>query len=634
VLNDIPDVLKQRPNWVCWKALVRDGKETKVPFNAKTGAMAKADDPNTWTTFEQAMDAADVLKGGDYNGVGFELGGTNLVGIDFDSAITNKGIIDPYALSILNLLGSPYTETSPSGRGLHAFVECDVLPEGGRKLSQGHVGIEIYHGREGGRYFTMTGEKVIGHDVNPIADMTLPYMLITKNKDKKFKLLWLGDTSTFEGDDSSADYALMRELARLTQNDPAKMEKFFGFSALGQRDKWRDRADYRQRTIKAAIDTERTGKPVFVSESIEFHTPALPDPDGDYVVAPANGQEDGWFPLGDISLIGGASGTGKTTWIFEMLHKQKQGYPVLEHSTHKYTFQVLAYDRGRNAFTRTMRRLNLLPTDIPTTPLPLAFGTDAVQGIINEIEKMNPTPNVIFIEGLDMLLDDANKKSVVSPFMRQLQETAAHFHIALVCSVGAPKTKRGEDYAAKRDKLSGSEAWGRNCETVCVLEFSEDDDGTAPQRVLTILPRNAPAEKFTLQFEGGRLVPVQATEEPEPEQKQMGRPNIAQQKAIEWLEKELQSGPKESKVVYARAEALARISRSTLNRAADAIPIKSEIQSIIVPATSTKPPNNKDRTVSCVMWSLPEMHEVGAEKVEMDGERSPLLHYEGVDDVS
>jgi hypothetical protein len=566
MLTDIPVVLRQRPNWVCWKSLVRDGKATKVPFNAKTGGMAKADDPATWTTCDVATDAADVLNGGEYDGVGFELGGTNLVGIDFDNAITNKGIIDPYALAILKLLGSPYTEISPSGTGLHAFVECDVLPEGGRKMSQGHVGIEIYHGREGGRYFTMTGNKVLGHDVPTIPDMTLPYILITQNKDKKFKSLWLGDTSSFEGDESSADYALMRRLAVLTKNNSPQMEKFFGFSGLGQRDKWRDREDYRQRTIKAAIETERTGKPVPLSAAIEFHTPARPDPDGEYVIAPAAGQDDGWFPLGDISLIGGASGTGKTTWIFEMLHKQKQGWEVLGHRTQKYVFQVLAYDRGRNAFTRTMRRLNLQPSDIPTTPLPLAFGTDAVQGIIDQIETMTPLPNVIFIEGLDMLLDDANKKSVVSPFMRQLQETAAHFHIALICSVGAPKTKRGEDYAAKRDKLSGSEAWGRNCETVCVLEFSEEDDGTAPQRELTILPRNAPAEKFTLQFEGGRLVPVQPTAEAEVNPG--GRPNESLQAAIRFLEEQLRDGPRSGKELIRDAHDLENISRATLYRAA------------------------------------------------------------------
>jgi hypothetical protein len=526
-------------------------------------------------------------------------------------------------LAILKLLGSPYTEISPSGTGLHAFVECDVLPEGGRKLSQGHVGIEIYHGREGGRYFTMTGNKVLGTDVPTILDMALPYLLIVKNKDKKFKSLWLGDTSAQGGDDSKADCAMMCELARLTKSNAGLMEQYFSASGLGQREKWA-RPDYRLRTIKDALS--KVGEPevgVRPTPAIEFHTPACADPEGDYVIAPQEGQEDGWFPLGDISLIGGASGTGKTTWIFEMLHKQKQGYEVLGHKTFKRQFQVLAYDRGKNAFKRTMLRLNLRPDEIPTTPLPLAFGTEAVQGIVNEIEKMVPIPNIIFIEGLDMLIDDANKKSVVSPFMRNLQKIAEHFHIALVCSVGAPKTKRGEDYAAKRDKLSGSEAWGRNCETVCVLEFSEEDDGTAPQRELTILPRNAPAEKFTLEFQGGRLVIVQPTAEAEVDAKPMGRPNLALQKAVQFLEKELQDGSKrENLELYDRAQGLARVSRNTLDRAADALHVKSDM---VQDTTGRRP---RWRT----MWSLPEMQAVGVEDSEEMGGRSPLFRYEGVDD--
>ena len=599
--ENIPVALKQHPNWVVWKSVVKDGKYTKIPFDAKTGKAAASNDPSTWTTFEKAFETADVLKGSEYSGIGFELGGTSIVGVDFDQAIDRKGVVDSYALSILKLLGKPYTEISPSGTGLHAFVECDALPKGGRKLSQGHVGIEIYHGREGGRYFTITGDKVLGEGIPKIDDITLPYLLITQNKDKKFKSLWLGDTSHFDGDESSADFALMRRLAALTQNDPSKMEKFFSVSGLGQREKWTDREDYRQRTIKAALDISSPGKTEEPIEALVFHGPALPDPDGEYVIAPAEGQEDGWFPLGDISLIGGASGTGKTTFVFEMLHKQKQGWPVLEHRTYKRSFHVLAYDRGQNAFTRTMRRLKMIPSDIPTNPLPLAFGSKAVQNIINEIEKINPTPAIIFLEGLDMLIDDTNKKSVVSPFMRQLQEVAAHFHIALIGSLGAPKTKRGEDYAAKRDHLSGSEAWGRNCETVAILEFAEDDDGTAPQRSLTVLPRNASAEKFTLAFEGGRLVPIQPT--PEVEKDQGGRPNETLQTAIRFLERELQNGPKVGDILVRDARDFENIKRSVLFEAAKTLRI-----------------NMRDRIAGKVVWSIPPLYETNSNAKEHEGQ--------------
>lgn len=577
IISDIPEILCQYPNWVVWGRKESDGKRSKTPINPITHQNAKANDPTTWTTFEKAVDAADILNGGDYLGIGFELHGTEIVGVDFDNVVSPKGVVDPYVLEIISLLGNPYTELSPSKRGLHTFFSCDKLPEGGRKMSEDHTGIEIYHGKESGRYFTVTGEKILGDGVPRLADVSLPYLLITQNKDKKFKSLWLGDTTDYGGDDSKADFALMLRLAKLTKNDAAAMERFFTVSKLGRRDKWRVRTDYGPRTIKSAIAANQSGKDDKDSPetpvALVFHTGPVPDPAGEYVIAPAENQKDGWFPLGDISLVGAPSGCGKTTWIFELLHKQKQRYPVLGHATYGFNFQVLAYDRGKNAFTRTMQRLNLLPSDIPTTPLPLAFGTAAVQNIINEIERMTPIPNIIFIEGLDMLIDDANKKSVVSPFMRQLQEVAAHFHIALICSVGAPKTKRGEDYAAKRDKISGSEAWGRNCETVVVMEYSEEDDGTTPQRELTVLPRNAPAEKFSLAFEGGRLVQVQA--QPDDEKSAGKRIGPELQNAIRFLYEQLQDGqPKGAQELVRLAHDMENISRRTLYRAAEEIHIK------------------------------------------------------------
>jgi putative DNA primase/helicase len=252
-LQNIPIELKALANWVVWKYETRDGKETKIPYDAKTGRRAKANDSATWATFEQASDAADVLTGGGYDGVGFELGGTGFVGVDFDNAINTDGSADSYALAILASLGNPYTELSPSGNGLHTFFECDALPKGGRKLSKDHDGIEIYHGREAGRYFTCTGNKFGGDGVPKIADISLPYLLITQNKDQKFKALWTGNISEWGDDQSSADLALMNRLARLLTNDRARMEKYFSASALGRREKWTDREDYRNRTLDAAL---------------------------------------------------------------------------------------------------------------------------------------------------------------------------------------------------------------------------------------------------------------------------------------------------------------------------------------------------------------------------------------------
>ncbi|MDI6027162.1 DUF5906 domain-containing protein [Corticibacterium sp. UT-5YL-CI-8] len=64
--------------------------------------------------------------------------------------------------------------------------------------------------------------------------------------------LWNGDTSKFDGDHSRADSALMSHLAFWTGKDSARMARLFERSKL-MRDKWRDRPDYRQITIRKAV---------------------------------------------------------------------------------------------------------------------------------------------------------------------------------------------------------------------------------------------------------------------------------------------------------------------------------------------------------------------------------------------
>jgi hypothetical protein len=82
-----------------------------------------------------------------------------------------------------------------------------------------------------------------------------------------------GDTRAHhDGDASAADLALVRMLTFWTQ-DAAQLERIFSSSALGQREKWRHRDDYRKRTIRRALadvgevyDWSRQGRrPLFSS---------------------------------------------------------------------------------------------------------------------------------------------------------------------------------------------------------------------------------------------------------------------------------------------------------------------------------------------------------------------------------
>src|SRR5689334_22626596 len=60
--------LQGRPQWVCWRKEGRQGKLTKVPYSAATGKRAQSDNPATWASYAQAVQA---LRMGTYHGIGY-----------------------------------------------------------------------------------------------------------------------------------------------------------------------------------------------------------------------------------------------------------------------------------------------------------------------------------------------------------------------------------------------------------------------------------------------------------------------------------------------------------------------------------------------------------------------------------
>jgi putative DNA primase/helicase len=117
------DALAHNPRWVAWRNELRGGKPTKVPY-APNGKKAKADDPATWGTRDEAEGCAAKLVNGHGGGIGIQLGDlgndAHLAGVDLDSCLSEDGTVSPWADAILAAVSS-YAEVSPSGHGLKMF---------------------------------------------------------------------------------------------------------------------------------------------------------------------------------------------------------------------------------------------------------------------------------------------------------------------------------------------------------------------------------------------------------------------------------------------------------------------------------------------------------------------------------
>jgi putative DNA primase/helicase len=151
LLENIPEALRRRPQWVTWKLEERGGKATKVPYIAGGVGRASSTDLMTWRTFEEAVE--DVRKGR-RDGVGFVFCSADpFVGVDLDDCRDPKtGDIAEWAQKIINSFKDVILlEASPSGRGVH------IITRGTCKDGINTKSVEVY-GQD--RFFTVTGEAI------------------------------------------------------------------------------------------------------------------------------------------------------------------------------------------------------------------------------------------------------------------------------------------------------------------------------------------------------------------------------------------------------------------------------------------------------------------------------------------
>ena len=328
--------LSEFSNWVAYRIVANEckGKPDKLPLKPRDGSKAKANDPTTWGTYEEALRYAfQNGLAGNAGGIGFMFA-NGYAGIDLDDVVLTGGMLKPFAEEVVRLMDS-YTEYSPSGKGLHILFKLNAsLSEFGACRRNDKLGIEMYDCR---RYFTITG-KVYG-EVKPIVERTEQarkiyndYLLQPRDKNSntgllrsseragiyepdipsddvllekmfnsqhgaEIRALFGGDTSSYANDDSRADLALCSYLAFWTNNDTSRIDCLFRQSGLMRR-KWDEKhgvQTYGEMTISKALiagegyrsTNERKSfmrtqdktdtVPAPEAEEVKQETPAVPD---------------------------------------------------------------------------------------------------------------------------------------------------------------------------------------------------------------------------------------------------------------------------------------------------------------------------------------------------------------------
>ena len=172
-LPHMPQAMQDLPQWLVWKFLQKPGaaKPAKIPYyvsgclrgwphgKPKDGKptdqqpqVAQGHDLDRAALCTLDVALAKLASMPALAGVGFAfLPGDGLIGVDIDHAINaESGEISELCAKVVDLCGS-YTETSPSGTGVHI-----ILAGESEKFKDDLVGLEVYAGSQ---YFACTGRR-------------------------------------------------------------------------------------------------------------------------------------------------------------------------------------------------------------------------------------------------------------------------------------------------------------------------------------------------------------------------------------------------------------------------------------------------------------------------------------------
>ena len=254
----IPDEMKARPNWVVvktwWNA--DKGKYNKRPVNCNSdkGEYAESDNPETWTTFDNAL---KYLKEKGGTTIAYALDGKdNISCIDLDRCYDENGQPSALAKEVLSKCGKTYIEKSVSGNGLHIFGKTSGMDirtfskDGDLEFYQkehfiamtgdgsGYSRLESFDTPEMKELLSRKCEKReewkgVCKGVNGLSTMTdrdvVEKASNAKNGDK-FKRLYAGED--LQNNHSNSDMSLMNLLAYWCNGDKEQMLRIFATSGL------------------------------------------------------------------------------------------------------------------------------------------------------------------------------------------------------------------------------------------------------------------------------------------------------------------------------------------------------------------------------------------------------------------
>lgn len=350
-----PAALRELKQWLIWKfePNPKPGKkDLKVPYYAKSGTkrgwmpgvrskkvgQGSAEELPLLVTFDEALAAAQERG---MTGIGLAMvPGQPVTALDFDHCVVD-GAIDP---AVEALIVGTYSEISPSGTGVRAFVLGDLGDRSDAHPEDGAFGFETY---TTSRFVTFTG------DVTEIAELTgsentvaEPSQLLLDTCEKRFGPRVIRQISIGKSE---------KERVGLTDVQIAEVLKW---TAMGDHNRWM--------AVGMAVHHETEGEGEWLWD------------EWSQLGADYEGPDEIRYKW---STIGNYTGNEKTFWSV-LREAQAQGCPVDVDTASPDEFEVLEMPKGgrfnirtHNDFASQVRSVRWIVKDfLPAAQLGVLFG--------------------------------------------------------------------------------------------------------------------------------------------------------------------------------------------------------------------------------------------------------------------
>jgi hypothetical protein len=377
--TNVPKALRKRKQWVAWRSAEGNGRAQKIPVDPDTGNNASVSNSDTWATFQQAL---EFYENNEADGIGFVLTQDDpFVVVDLDDCrcLENNQLTED-AWNYLEAQHS-YAEASPSGVGLHVWVQGNVP----RNIRRG--GAEIYTDK---RFMTVTGDwlssgltqrqiadggasleklykkledqqKSGGADstaATKAPDAELERVIEAAGSGKngaKFKRLWAGNAEGYSSK-SEGDLALCRILGLKTGGDRVLMDKLFRRSAL-LRPKWDEVHNNKGRTY-GQMTIAKARKRALEELKSKFEVRSA-----DEVREQGSGESQanliaGLIPRKSLVIVVGHSNLGKSPLLYQAGICIAAGVSFLGHEVEKDRVLYLDFENGSAQTDQLIRSIS------------------------------------------------------------------------------------------------------------------------------------------------------------------------------------------------------------------------------------------------------------------------------------